>query len=418
MPDSSHDGTLVVSSHIILKDAAYRERVKSQISKLGKLGPVYMIVFGVGGGANLKLLKSKLIPLDLDSLDFFLSPDILIIRYFFIITAIYRVRKVLKKMIRRGEIARIHIENLFAILPLLGRTARNPCTIVLDFPNLVPTGVRSRTSVVFRGISYMVLKLIGRRALVNSHGVVCVSQPFRDRLTEVLSYPGERILVEPNTIEASFRPRPESRNYYRNLFGIDDRLILIHSGSLMPHQCPGAIARLFRGVLDSVPDAYLLLFTLHQKGLKEFLREHGSFRGNVAPMRLDFDDMPQYLAMGDLGVPLRDATEMSRVEPPGKFPEYLACGLPVIISEGVGDASGVVEQRGLGVVMSTDTIRDDIDRIVEFITQYRVNQAEIREKCRRAAQELFVSRDTDSISRVYHSPGGGEGACTTERSSG
>ena len=46
---------------------------------------------------------------------------------------------------------------------------------------------------------------------------------------------------------------------------------------------------------------------------------------------------------------IRENTVTNQVASPTKFAEYLACGLPVIISDNLGDYSVFVETNGCGV---------------------------------------------------------------------
>jgi len=392
---------LVISEHIILKDPAHRERVKRQILGLKHLGPVHLIVFGVGGGDELKFLKSKLRPVGLDSLAFLLVPDIPVVRYAGILLEVARARRAVKRMVKSGRISCVHVENLFSFLPVFGSGAFKRTTVVFDYHRLIPEEIRSRKSALLRSLTYRFLKHLERRALKKCRGVVCVSEPFRDYLAGDPGFPAERIYVEPNLLDPSFFPRPESRSYYRKLYKLDDRFLIVYSGSFMPHQCPDAVAALFKGIKDRVPDACLLVLTHHQEGLKKFISDYGPFRGDMTHMRLDHDDMPGYLAMGDVGLLLRDDSIPNRVASPTKFPEYLACGLPVIISSGIGSATEVIEKTGLGVVIDIGSIGTEIEKVVDFISSCRDDASEMRRKCREKAEELFVFRDTEGLSRFY-----------------
>jgi len=401
--NAAGNAVLVISEHIILKDPAHRERVKRQILGLKPLGPVHLIVFGVGGGDQLKLLKSKLKPLDLDSLTFFLAPDIPVLRYPAIMFEIRRAKRAVRRMVKSGKFSCVHIENLLSFLPLIGTGASKRATVVLDYHGVVPEQVRSRKGVLLRGLVYWFLKRFEKRVLKRCRGIVCVSYPFRDHLVKDLGFPEERIYVEPNFLKPLFFPRSESRSYFRKLYNLDERFLVVYSGSFMPHQCPAAMATLFKGIKARIAEACLLILTHHQEGLKRFIAEHGPFRGDMTYMRLDHDDMPGYLAMGDIGLLLREGGIINRVASPTKFPEYLASGVPVVISRDVGNTTEVVEKTGLGVVVDVETIEEQVEKVADFIMSYRSNAEEIRKKCRATAEERFIFKDTEGLSRFYRS---------------
>lgn len=408
--DASSGGTLVIAGTAILRDVAYRERVRKQVSSLMRIGPVMLLVFGFGTSEEARILKTRYRLPALESIEFFLSPRVPVLGQLFYLFAALRARSAVRKIVKKGRASRVHVENLPAFLPLLGTGARRRARVVLDYHGLVPEEVREKKGKLSGCILFILLKRLEKRALRTCHGIICVSHPFREYLVTELGVPGDRILVLQNSIETSFAPRPESRNYYRRLYGLEEKFVIVYCGSLMPHQCPDAMASLFRSVRAKVPEACLVLFTHDQNGLKHFLLKHGPFHGEVTYMRLERDDVPHYLSIGDLALLLREENLAARVSSPIKFPEYLACGLPVVVSPGLGHATEIVERTGLGVVVSTGNLEDGARKIVEFILASRSTMGELRERCRKAAFDLFTAPDEGALVGFYaarESGGGG-----------
>jgi glycosyltransferase involved in cell wall biosynthesis len=62
-------------------------------------------------------------------------------------------------------------------------------------------------------------------------------------------------------------------------------------------------------------------------------------------------EMPGLLSTGDVGLSLRLSTPSAAAASPVKNGEYLACGLPVVTTPGIGDYSDLVQRRGVGVVV-------------------------------------------------------------------
>ncbi len=407
---ASRTGTLILAEDVILRDAAYRERVKMQAEILADLGPVHILVFGTGSEDEKKLLKSKLRPLGLETLKLCVSPRIRFFTVPLFLFQVARARRRVRNALRAGRIGRIQLGNLLACLPLVGTRVWKRAVVVLDYHGVVPEEVRHRKRFPTGAVLYVLLKRLERSVLRRSKGVVCVSEPFREYLETDLSVPGERIRVEPNLVEKNFVPRPESRAYYRKLYGLEEQFVFVYSGSLMPHQCPDQIAGLFKGVREHIPDACLVILTLDQKGLRRFLGAHRPFHGAVTHMRLEHDDMPQYLSMGDLGLLLREENIVNRVASPTKFPEYLACGLPVVVSKGARGAAGVVEQRGVGVVVDLEDMDAGIRRVVDFAASYRRDAAPVKERCRATAEDLFRRVRDPGAAAWYRTLEGGGGA--------
>ncbi len=58
-----------------------------------------------------------------------------------------------------------------------------------------------------------------------------------------------------------------------------------------------------------------------------------------------------FLMASDMGVLLRERDPLNEVAAPTKFAEYVMTGLPVLISEYVGDYSNFVAENNLGLVL-------------------------------------------------------------------
>jgi glycosyltransferase involved in cell wall biosynthesis len=68
--------------------------------------------------------------------------------------------------------------------------------------------------------------------------------------------------------------------------------------------------------------------------------------------RASRDQMPGYLSAGDVGLSFILEAPSKTACSPVKNGEYLACGLPVVTTAGIGDYSRMVADRRVGVVVS------------------------------------------------------------------
>ncbi|HYF23726.1 MAG TPA: glycosyltransferase [Caulobacteraceae bacterium] len=71
--------------------------------------------------------------------------------------------------------------------------------------------------------------------------------------------------------------------------------------------------------------------------------------------------IPAFAAAADFGLVLREADAVNQVASPIKAIEYLAAGLPVITTEGVGDLSDLVRARDAGVVLAAPDALGEVD---------------------------------------------------------
>ncbi len=73
--------------------------------------------------------------------------------------------------------------------------------------------------------------------------------------------------------------------------------------------------------------------------------------GSYAIRSAAHHEVPRYLRAADLGILLRAPDPLNEVACPTKFAEFVASGLPVLISAGIGDCSGFVVEQNAGAVL-------------------------------------------------------------------
>ena len=97
--------------------------------------------------------------------------------------------------------------------------------------------------------------------------------------------------------------------------------------------------------------------------------------------------MPAELHEGDVGLCLILSAPSKRASAPTRFAEYLAAGMPVAVTPGVGDLDAIVVAHEVGVVLRGE----DDAALREAAAQLRALAADpaARARCRRLAAERF-----------------------------
>src|SRR5262249_40039697 len=88
------------------------------------------------------------------------------------------------------------------------------------------------------------------------------------------------------------------------------------------------------------------------------------------------EGVPSLLAASDLGFLLLQSTANIEVSSPAKFSEYLNSGLPVLITEQVGDFSAIVAEERVGRIVGDDGSFD-----LKFLDEIVSNRNELAERC-------------------------------------
>ncbi len=149
---------------------------------------------------------------------------------------------------------------------------------------------------------------------------------------------GRNIVVVSNGKDSNlFREfSPAERAATRRKLGLSDAVpLIIYSGSLGTHYHLEAMFAFVTAVLRRRPDAHFLIMT----GTPEMVTSapSGLTPARLTVLRVSPDEVPSYLATGDLGLAFRTSSISQQAVAPIKVGEYLLCGLPVLSSSGIGD---------------------------------------------------------------------------------
>jgi len=114
-------------------------------------------------------------------------------------------------------------------------------------------------------------------------------------------------------------------------------------------------------------------------------------------------EVPGYLAAADVGLLLREPCLVNRVASPVKFAEYLAAGLPVLLTEQIGDYSALAAAHRVGCVIPyADLQSGDGAPLRDFFAEVHENRPAWRDRCRQTAEaELSNDRHCRRVVRVY-----------------
>jgi glycosyltransferase involved in cell wall biosynthesis len=112
------------------------------------------------------------------------------------------------------------------------------------------------------------------------------------------------------------------------------------------------------------------------------------------------EDVPRQLFAGDVGLCLIVSSFSKLASAPTRFAEYLAAGMPVLVTPGVGDLERLVEDHAVGAVLRGE---DDAS-IAAAAARLRALAADpaARERCRRLAVERFdVASGSARYAEIY-----------------
>ena len=146
-------------------------------------------------------------------------------------------------------------------------------------------------------------------------------------------------------------------------------------------ECLSVFARLW-------PELRILIVTRDDRdALRTDLEKAGVPSARLVITSAPFEEMPRYIRLFDAGLFFIKPSPAKRASAATKLAEFLACGVPVIINDGVGDSGTIVRDGRAGVVLSS--VHPSAFEAVLSGVRSLVADRQAADRCRRVAADLF-----------------------------
>ena len=134
--------------------------------------------------------------------------------------------------------------------------------------------------------------------------------------------------------------------------------------------------RVFANIFSGIPKFYLIILTPENN---EYIRsrclKYKLPSDRVTVLSVPHMDVPNYLSAADIALSLIKSTPLRRFCSPIKHGEYWANGLPIIVPDGIGDDSNLIEGDGGIVFNQKENLKGhELDRIIFLIEKFKKNR--------------------------------------------
>ena len=258
------------------------------------------------------------------------------------------------------------------------------------------------------GLLYRLTKAAERWLLRSAHGFVVLTQQARmllfptavgtkEDITGESAMQGRPIAVIPCCVDvAQFRlAETAEREQVRQALGVAGRRVVIYVGSLGGWYLTEETLALFEAARRQDSTTFALILTPRdvaqvelgpdeRRGLTEMNGEGEAVTG-IALQR--HAEVSRYLAAADIALSLIKPCYSKQASSPTKIAEYLACGVPVISTAGIGDLDALFARVSVGVILRGFT---EADYVVALQALDAMRAApELRARCRLVAVTEF-----------------------------
>lgn len=303
---------------------------------------------------------------------------------------------------RNQNIDFIYFRNIWG--GLVGVLSRSKgIELIFDLRALIAEESAFRHNTKFPG--YYLLKMIERFLIKKADRISVVSNKLKEYVLSIES--DKPIYLVPSAVDTDrVYYSEEERSNIRSSYGIDPQeIVLVYIGGVSKWQQVDETIQLFRDLDCFCDNLRLMLIVQNISEIRDRLvsifPEHP---GNIILVEnIGHGEVYRYLSAADVGIVLRENHILNRVASPIKFAEYLACGLPVILTPWVGDYSDIVPQKRLGLVISPDD-PNKIEKTAKFLEDLAEDPDSYKIACQRYAEENLsieaIGKSLESIFRI------------------
>jgi glycosyltransferase involved in cell wall biosynthesis len=321
-------------------------------------------------------------------------------------------------LVRRNRVEMVHARSHVPAAMALRLKRRFGVRMIFDVRGLLAEEYADAGHWREGEFKYRLTKRMERRAFAAADGVVTLTEAIWDVIRDWEGLRGRGVAHEVVPCCADlerFRFDEPARRLVRAELGLDDRFVLVYSGSIGGWYLNGEMADFFVSLARARDDAHFLWLTPNAGGqVAALMRSRGVADGRYTVRSVAPREVSSYLSAADAAIAFIKPCFSKLASSPTKTAEYLGCGLPVVLNAGVGDSDALVTREGVGaLVRGFDA--DEYGRAVAVVARLAADRDATRERARRVALRLFdvtrtgLERYTRLYREVLEKEEGGEG---------
>jgi glycosyltransferase involved in cell wall biosynthesis len=239
------------------------------------------------------------------------------------------------------------------------------------------------------GLMYRLTKAAERWLYRAADGFVVLTERARETLfpAGASGRPVEVIpcCADPKRFAAA---RSRDRDEIRQELGLGGRLVFVYVGALGGFYLTRETAELLAAARAQDARSFALVLTQGSPlPMTAELNRVGFGKDDYRVLHVPPDDVPTYLRAADVALALIRPSFVRQSMSPTKFAEYLASGLPVIASHGIGDLDAHIEEAHIGVLLKTLDHAAYVDAL-RAVDELR-RDPELAERCRAEARTRY-----------------------------
>ena len=277
------------------------------------------------------------------------------------------------------------------------------CSLLFDIRGLMAeeyadAGIWTRGSFAFR-----ITKKVEARCIAVADGVVILTDRARELLfgSSTTTASGAPVTVIPSCVNVQrIQAQRGRRDEVRSQLRLENCLVLTYVGKFSTWYMAHEMAAFFARLRSAVPRARFLVLTQSDPHL---------IQAEFAALGISPDDwrviscppeeVGAYLSASDCGISMISRLPSKAASSPTKVGEYLAAGLPIVMTAGIGDGDNILTATKTSVIVESHT-RDSYTSALRSM-EALVEDIGTAGRCVAAAEKYFSLTEV-GIPRYLH----------------
>lgn len=257
------------------------------------------------------------------------------------------------RLVRRHRLDAIHARNHVPAAMAMLASRLSGCRIVFDLRGLMAEEYVDAGHWKRGGAPYRLARWVQRAALRRADGVVTLTEAVRPHLSETKAGPEATFVIPCCADVEAIVARADQRDLVREELGIDrDRPVMVYVGKFGGWYLDREMAEFVAAAHRSTPNLVFLIVTQADPApmLRELARR-GIGADGYRVLRAEHEQIGRFLAAADGGISFVKPCFSKISSSPTKIGEYLAAGLPVVSTAGIGDVDALLRDDRVGVLI-------------------------------------------------------------------
>ncbi len=257
-------------------------------------------------------------------------------------------------LIRRHRLdalhARAHVPAAMALIQRRLSGSRR-AALIFDIRGLMAEEYEDAGRWTRGGLPFRLTKLVERSAVDSAAAIVVLTERFRRLRFTGPFLPPVTVIPCCADIDA-LAASPRGRERVRAELGLGDAPVMVYLGKFGGWYMEREMAGFFAVARERLPGLHFLILTQGDHGdVRRELQGRGALPGDYTITSVPPRVVGDYLSAGDFAISFIEPSPSKVASSPTKIGEYLAAGLPVVSTAGVGDVDRLLAPE-VGVLVS------------------------------------------------------------------